>query len=102
MLNLDDDDDEFDKVMRRADDLSDGTKTTVDSLDNIVKGLERGPAEGELRTITVQDDGPTSTAIPASQPAFGKGSLTAALAVLSIGGVAVGRKIARGIRRSDG
>jgi hypothetical protein len=102
ILEFEDEDDEFDKVMRKADDLSDGAKNIGDSLDNIVKGLERGPAASDLRTITIRDDDVVSTAIPITPPTFSKGSATAALAVIGIGAVYTGKKILNRLRRQDG
>jgi hypothetical protein len=89
-------------VLRKADDLSDGAKNIADSLDNIVKGLERGPASSDLRAITIRDDDVVSTAIPQTPSTFSKGSLTAAVAVLGIGAVYTGKKIANRLRRQDG
>jgi hypothetical protein len=102
ILEFEDEDDDFDRVMRKADDLSDGAKNITDSLDNIVKGLDRGPASSDLRTITIRDDDVVSTAIPQTPSTFSKGSLTAAVAVLGIGAVYTGKKIANRLRRQDG
>ncbi|WP_205325859.1 hypothetical protein [Glycomyces sp. YM15] len=102
ILQFEDEDDEFDRLMRKSDDLSDGTKNVADSLDNIVKGLERGPAPSELRTITIQDDGAVSTAIPFNPPPFSKASLTASLAVAGVGAAYATKKLVNRFRRNDG
>lgn len=102
VLEFEDEDDEFTRFARKGDDVSDGAKAIGDSLDNIVQGLERGPASAELRSITIRVDDAASTAIPVNPPPFSKGSLSAAVAVIGLAGVMAGRKLANRFGRDDG